>query len=93
MAQFHVRETFAINHRTLFVLAGFVVEGEVAAHMQIRVPFHATTMMTADIDHIQQLERPDGNVTCLCIRCANPEEITLWTALGLKDRTIDVIPR
>lgn len=91
MPQFHVRDAFAISDRTLFVLAGFVIEGEVVPHMLIRVPFHGATMMTAEIDHIQQLRRPDGDVTCLCIRCSDPEEVTLWTALGLKDRNVEVI--
>ena len=72
-------------------MAGFVIEGEVAAGMLVRMPFNATVMMTAKIDHIQFVRRPDGDVVCLCIRCASPEEATLWEALKIKDRTIEII--
>jgi hypothetical protein len=91
MARFHVRDAFPINDRAFFVLAGFVAEGEVAAGMLLRIPFHATTMMTAEIDHIQHLRQPDGDVVCLCIRCENPEEVTLWSALNLTDHSVEII--
>jgi hypothetical protein len=95
MARFHVRDAFAINDKNLFVLAGFVIEGEIQAGMLLRIPFQPTTMMTAEIDHIQHLHRPDGDVVCLCIRCAKPEELTLWDALKLKDHTVEIsaVPR
>jgi len=91
MPRFHVRDTFAINDKSFFVLAGFAIEGEIGAGMLVRMPFNATIMMTAEVDHIQHVERPDGNVVCLCIRCTNPEEVTLWEALKIKDQTIEVI--
>jgi len=72
-------------------MAGFVIEGEIAAGMLVRMPFNATVMMTAEIDRIQYVRRPDGDVVCLCIRCASPEEATLWEALKIKDRTIEII--
>ena len=46
-------------------MAGFVIEGEVAAGMLVRMPFNATVMMTAEIDHIQFVRRPVGDVVCL----------------------------
>jgi hypothetical protein len=92
MPRFHVRDAFAINDKTAFVMAGFVIEGEIAAGMLVRIPFHATTMMTAEIDHIQYLRRPDGDVVCLCIKCTDPQEVILWGALKLKDHTIEIIP-
>jgi hypothetical protein len=92
MARFHVRDTFAINDKAFFVLAGFAIEGEVLAGMLVRMPFNANTMMTAEIDHMQHVQRPDGDVLCLCIRCTSPEEVTLWEALKIKDKTIEVIP-
>ncbi len=91
MARFHVRDAFAINDQTVFVLAGFVIEGEISSGMLVRIPFHATTMMTAEIDHVQYLRRPDGDVVCLCMRCTEPQETTLWDALKLKDHTIEII--
>jgi hypothetical protein len=91
MPRFHVRDAFAINDKSAFVMAGFVIEGEIAAGMLVRLPFKENVMMTADIDHIQYLRRPDGDVVCLCIRCANPEEATLWEALKIKDHTIEIV--
>ncbi len=72
-------------------MAGFVIEGEIAEGMLVRLPFQANVMMTAKIDHIQHLRRPDGDVVCLCIRCADPNEVALWEALKIKDRTADII--
>jgi len=92
MPRFHVRDAFPLNDKCAFVMAGFVIEGEVNAGMLIRLPFHANVMMTAEIDHIQSISRPDGDVVCLCIKCVDPDEITLWEALKIKDRTIEVIP-
>ncbi len=91
MPRFHVRDAFPTSDKCTFVMAGFVIEGEIAAGMLVRLPFHAHVMMTAEIDHIQYLRRPDGDVVCLCIRCVDPNEVTLWEALKLKDRTFDII--
>jgi len=93
MPQFHVRDTFAIQDNTVFVLAGFAVEGEIVAGMLVRIPFREATMLTAEIDHIERVQRPDGDVVCLCIRCAQPKDIVLWDALKLRDRIIEVIKR
>ncbi len=71
-------------------MAGFVIEGEIAAGMFLRMPLHANMMMTANIDRIEVVRRPDGDVVCLCIRCASPQEATLWEALKIKDRTIEI---
>ena len=91
MPRFHVRDTFAINDKSVFVMAGFIIEGEIAAGMLMRMPFNATVMVTAEIDHIQNLQRPDGDVVCLCIRCADPQELALWEALKIKDHTVEII--
>jgi len=72
-------------------MAGFVIEGEIAAGMSVRLPFKENVMITAEIDHIQHIERPNGDVVCLCIRCAKPEEAALWEALRMKDHTIEII--
>lgn len=91
MSRFHVRDTFAISDRAFFVLAGFAVEGPVDAGMLVRLPFTAQVTITEEIDHIQRLERPDGEIVCLCIRCHTPDEATLWEALKLQDTTVEVI--
>jgi hypothetical protein len=73
-------------------MAGFVIEGEISGGMLVRLPVHAHAMTTAEIDHIQYLRRPDGEVVCLCIKCQDPKEVLLWEALKIKDRTTDIIP-
>jgi hypothetical protein len=92
MSRFHVKDTFALEDKTLFVVAGFILEGEIAAGMLLSLPFNSKVKMTAEIDHLQTLRRPDGDVVCLCIRCADPAEVTLWDALKITNKIIDVIP-
>ena len=72
-------------------MAGFIIEGEIAAGMLVSMPFNATVKMTAEIDHLQYLRRPDGDVVCLCIRCADPAEVTLWEALKIRNRIVDIV--
>lgn len=91
MPQFHVRDAFAIHDKNLFVLAGFVVEGKLADGMFVRLPFNPAVQVTAPIDHVQQLRRPHGEITCLCIRCTDPQEAKLWEAFKIKGRMIDII--
>jgi hypothetical protein len=91
MPRFHVRDAFAIHDKSAFVMAGFVIEGEALAGMLVRLPFHENVMMTAEIDHIQCVRRPDGDVICLCIRCAEPKEAALWEGLKINDRTVEII--
>ena len=91
MPRFHVRDTFAISDRAFFVLAGFAIEGEIQPGMLVRLPFTARVTVTEEIDHIQRVERPDGEVMCLCIRCHTPDEATLWEALKLTDTTVEII--
>ncbi|MEI9998283.1 MAG: hypothetical protein WDO13_03500 [Verrucomicrobiota bacterium] len=92
MSRFHVRDAFAIQDKACFVLAGFAIEGEVRAGMLVRLPFNPQVTVTEEIDHLQRIERPDGEVTCLCIRCHTPDEAALWGALKLKDTTVEIIP-
>ena len=92
MAKFHVRETFVIEDKKLFVMAGFILEGEITARMLVSLPFNSTVMMTAEIDHLQILRRPDGDITCLCVRFIDPAEVTLWQALKIDDRLVDIVP-
>lgn len=90
MPRFHVRDTFAIRDTTTFVLAGFIVEGKVEAGMSVSIPFNANVKMTAKIDRIDHVRRPDGDVVCLCIDCSVPDEATLWEALNIKGQTIEI---
>jgi hypothetical protein len=90
MPRFHVRDTFAIQDKTTFVLAGFILEGEVSAGMAVSIPFNDHVKLTAKIDRVEYVRRPDGDVMCLCLGCSVPDEVTLWEALNIRNRTIDV---
>jgi len=91
MARFHVRDTFTVEDKSTFVMAGFVIEGEITEGMSVRMPFKENVMITSEIDHTQVIRRPDGDVVCLCIRCGTPKEAALWKALKIKDQTIEII--
>jgi hypothetical protein len=91
MARFQVRDTFALNDKSAFVMAGFLIEGEVASGMVARIPFRDDMTVAAEIDRIEYLRRPDGDVICLCLRCANPDEIVLWEALRLKGKMLEIV--
>ena len=92
MARFHVRETFAIQDKPTFVMAGFVIEGEVTAGMSVGIPFNVNARMTAKIDRIEWIRRPDGDVVCLCFDCLVRDELTLWEALQIKNQSIEITP-
>lgn len=71
-------------------MAGFIIEGEVTAGMSISIPFNTSVVMTAEIDRIEFVRRPDGDVVCLCIKCAVADEVTLWEALDIRNQTIEI---
>jgi len=91
MPRFHVRETLALPDKSAFVLIGFVLEGEITAGMSVSLPFNAHVKMTAKIDRLEFVHRRDGEMVCLCLQCAVPAEVSLWEALQVKNRMIDVI--
>jgi hypothetical protein len=93
MARFHVRDTFATKDNRTFVLAGFVVEGEVEAGMTLRLPLQDYALVTAEIERLEAVHRPDGDVVCLCLHCDGPSDVSLWQALALKDRAVEVVTR
>tara|TARA_R110002096_G_scaffold168538_14_gene339417 strand:+ start:3177 stop:3470 length:294 start_codon:yes stop_codon:yes gene_type:complete len=91
MPKFHVKDTFTIEGRPHFVLAGSIVEGEIRPGMFVRVPFNSSTAMTARIDCIEFARRLGGHEdTCLCIRCTEPEELEIWRGLDIGDETFEV---
>ena len=90
MPRFHVRDTFAIHDKKTFVMAGFIIEGEVMAGLSVKIPFNNSVMMAAEIDRIEHVRRPDGDVVCLCIQYDVLDEVTLWEALNLKHKTIEI---
>jgi hypothetical protein len=91
MAKFHVKDTFAIEGRPHFILAGSIVEGAVRPGMFVHVPFTSRFAMRARIECIEFARRLGGHEdTCLCIRYAEPEELELWRGLDINDETLEV---
>jgi hypothetical protein len=90
MPTFHVRDTFELPDRRLFVMAGSVVEGEIRAGMFVRVPFNSALDMTARIHSIEFARRQGcGEDVCLCIG-AEPDEFETWRGLNISDETLEV---
>ncbi len=67
MPRFHVKDTFEIPSRQLFVLAGSIVEGTIKTGMFVRVPLNAETGIRLLIHSIEFARRKDGEDVCLCI--------------------------
>ncbi len=91
MPKFHIRDTFTVEGRPHFVLAGTVVEGTIRPGMTVRIPFNTNLTMTARIDCIEFARRLGGQEdTCLCIRCDDPDELAVWRSLNLRDEIMNL---
>ena len=90
MPKFHVRDTFEIPDRRLFVLAGSIAEGEIRAGMFVHVPFNSALDMTACIHSIEFARRLDGvDDVCLCIEFES-ELGEVLQGLAIADETLEV---
>jgi hypothetical protein len=89
MPRFHVRETFEIPDRKLFVLAGSIVEGQIRPGMFVPVPFNSSLEMTARIHSIEFARRSGGEDVCLCIE-SEPDALDLWRGLNIGDETFEI---
>jgi hypothetical protein len=93
MPKFRVTESFALESRSLFVLAGSIVEGDIEPGMLVGIPFNPAVSMTAPIDAIEVALRPGGaEDVCLCFRYADDEELSFWQALNIGEETLEVKP-
>jgi hypothetical protein len=91
MPKFHVNETFVLESRSWFVLAGSIAEGVIKPGMLVGIPFNSAVSMTAPIDAVEFALRSGGaEDTCLCIRYADDEELSLWQGLNIGEETLDV---
>jgi hypothetical protein len=91
MPKFQVTETFVLESRSWFVLAGSIAEGVVQRGMLVGIPFNASVSMTAAIDSIEFLDKSGGVAkTCLCIKYADEEELSLWQGLNIGNELLEV---
>lgn len=92
MPKFQIIDSFAIESRCLFVLAGSITEGNIKTGMLVRIPFNTALSMTAPIESIEFLRREGGREdTALCIKCQNADELEMWSGLNIGDEAVDVI--
>ena len=92
MAKFHVIYTFTLEGRKLFVLAGYIVEGDIVAGQILRVPFNSQLSMTAPIHAIEYARRsPDREDVCLCISYDDQDDLAVWQGLNIYDETFEIV--
>jgi hypothetical protein len=93
MAEFQVTETFVLEARSFFVLAGSIMSGEVAPGMAVCLPLNSGFILTLPIKAVEFVLRAGGveNV-CLCIHYADEVELSLWRGLNIGNETLRVLP-
>ncbi len=89
MPKFHVKDTFEIPDRKLFVMAGSIVEGEIRTGMFVHIPFNSSLATTARIHSIEFARRQDGEDVCLCIE-SEPELAEFLHDLNIGDEIFEV---
>ena len=92
MPRFHVVKSFAVESKSLFVLAGYNSEGRANRGMLVRVSVNSATSITAPIVGIEAVKYPGGREeVALCIHCSGADEFGIWRSMNLGGETIDVI--
>ncbi len=92
MAKFHVIDTFVLESRKLFVLAGFIVDGEMRIGQSVRVPLNDKLAMDARIEAIEFARRsPHRDDVCLCISYTDTGELAFWQGLNIGDEALEVV--
>jgi len=93
MSKFRVRNTFVLESRRLFVLAGSIVEGQIRAGMIVNVPLNSSLVISGEIHSVEFTRRSDGREDiCLCISYEDSDELGVWNALNVRNETLDVVP-
>jgi hypothetical protein len=93
MSKFRVNDTFTLERRRLFVLAGSIVEGQIQAGMMVNVLLNSSLSISGQIHSIEFARRADGREdVCLCIACEGSDELDVWNGLNIQNETLDVVP-
>lgn len=90
MPQFHVRDTFEVSDRGLFVMAGSIVDGEVRTGMFVRIPMFPTHGIQFEVHSIEFARRKGGEDVCLCLQLG-PNVRTILRDLKIADQTLEVV--
>jgi hypothetical protein len=92
MSKFRVNDTFTLESRRLFVLAGSIVEGQIRAGMIVNAPLNSSLLISGQIHSVEFARRSGGrDDVCLCIAYEDSDELGLWKALNLQNETLDVV--
>ena len=90
-AKFHVRSTFTLKSRNLFILAGSIVEGFVKPGMSVRIAFKPSFSLVLEINSIEFSRRPGGEEdVCLCIKCEEDRKLGFLNGLAIDDETVAI---
>jgi hypothetical protein len=93
MSKFRVNNTFALESRRLFVLAGSIVEGQIRAGMIVNVPLNSSLVVSGHIHSVEFARRADRREdVCLCISYEDTDELGVWKNLNIQNETLDVVP-
>ena len=93
MSKLRVNDTFALESRRLFVLAGSIVEGQIRAGMIVNVPLNSSLVVSGQIHSVEFARRAGGEEdVCLCISYEDSDELGVWNALNVRNETLDVVP-
>jgi uncharacterized protein (DUF1015 family) len=92
MSKFRVNDTFALESRRLFVLAGSIVEGQIRAGMIVDVPLNSSLLISGQIHSVEFVRRTDEREdVCLCIAYEGSDELGVWNALNVQNEMLDVV--
>ena len=93
MSKFRVTDTFSLESRRLFVLAGSIVEGEIQAGMIVRVPLSSSVSVSGPIHSVEFARRAGGwEDVCFCIAYDDPSELATWRGISIGGETIEILP-
>jgi hypothetical protein len=87
--RFHVKDTFEVPSRQIFVMAGSVIEGGISAGMFVHFPLNSIDVMTVRIHCIEVARRQGGDDVCLCFE-AQGKAGELLRGLNIGNETFDV---
>jgi hypothetical protein len=58
-ASFHVRRSFGLQSRTLFVISGDIVDGQITSGMEVDIPLNSAVSITVVVAGVEFIDRPN----------------------------------
>ncbi len=92
MSKFYVLDTFALESRKLFVLAGSVIDGDLRPGQLVRVPLNGGVAIEARIEAVEFARRsPQREDVCICISYCELGELEFWQSLNINNEEVEVV--